>query len=271
MTSTNTKRIVLLGKTGAGKSSLGNTMFQEKLFTVNHSPNSETATCEAKTDSINGREITLIDLPGFFDTDKSEEVMKPAIMRCIVESSPGPHAFLIVLKVEKYTEQEKAIITKMCEYFSQEVFKYATVLFTHGDQLQEGQTIQDFVGVNDSLNEFVKRCSGGCHVIDNKYWNQNATGYRSNHYQVEKVLQTIDKIVQANKNCCYTNKLLQNVEEDIKEQEEKISKKLVNISTEQIREQAKANVYEKWTTAGLTLVSVLGAFLGVAFVVLKVR
>ncbi|XP_049895749.1 GTPase IMAP family member 9-like, partial [Epinephelus moara] len=129
------RRIVILGKPGVGKSSLANTIFGEKLFKASHSLNSETRECQAETRSVNGRNITLIDTPAFFDTDKSEEELKPEIVRCITECAPGPHAFLIVLKVEKFIEQEQDVINKICQYFSEEVFKYASIVFTHGDQL----------------------------------------------------------------------------------------------------------------------------------------
>ncbi|KAI9522163.1 hypothetical protein NQZ68_038799 [Dissostichus eleginoides] len=100
------RRIVILGKTGVGKSSVANTIFGEKLLTNNNTANSETSNCQAETKTISGRSITLIDTPGFFNTETSEEELKPEIIRCITECAPGPHAFLIVFKVDKFTEHE---------------------------------------------------------------------------------------------------------------------------------------------------------------------
>ncbi|XP_051258460.1 GTPase IMAP family member 7-like isoform X2 [Dicentrarchus labrax] len=199
------RRIVILGP-AAGKSSLGNTIFREKRFKIGHTFNSETRQCQVETKSVNGRSITLIDTPGFFDTDRSEEELKPEIVRCITECAPGPHAFLIVLKVEKFTEHEQAVITKMCQYFSEEIFKYAIVVFTHGDQLPEGQIIEEYVLQNGFMSNLVAKCGSRCHVIDNKYWNQNTKDeYRNNQFQVEELLKSIDKIIEANKGHCYTN------------------------------------------------------------------
>ena len=234
----NTMRIVMLGKTGAGRSSLANTIFGEELFKISHTLNSETRQCRAETRSINGRSITLIDTPGLFDTDRSEEEMKPEIVSCITECAPGPHAFLIVLKVDVFTDQEQVGMKKIQKYFSDDVFKYATVVFTHGDQLPEGETIKDFVCKNKILSDLVKKCGGRCHVIDNKYWkNTPKHEYRSNQFQVEELLKTIDKIGKENNGSYYSTEML-------------------------LRERAKGRVFNKYLIR--LVVIVIGALFGCA-------
>ncbi|XP_054457819.1 GTPase IMAP family member 7-like [Anoplopoma fimbria] len=261
----NRRRIVILGKTGSGKSSLANTIFEDESFKIGRTANSETSKCGAITKSVNGRNITLIDTPGFFDTDRSEEELKPGIVRCITECAPGPHAFLIVLKVERFTEHEQAVIAKINQYFSEEVLKFATVLFTHGDQLEEGQTIEDFVLGNEPLSDLVKKCGGRCHVVDNKYWKNNQQDeYRNNQFQVKELLKTMDKISEANRGSCYTHKVLQAVEEKIKQEEELIrNMEPGNMSEIEIREKAKDRVCKKLliSVAAFTASEVLQAFL----------
>ncbi|XP_030286412.1 GTPase IMAP family member 7-like isoform X3 [Sparus aurata] len=268
----NTKRIAIVGKTGAGKSSLANTIFAEAKFKIYHTFSSGTKKCQSETRSVNGRSITLIDTPGLFDTDRSEEEIRSEILRCITECAPGLHAFLVLLKVEKYTEQEQAVIKKIQEYFSEEAFKYATVLFTHADQLPEKQTIEEFAHQNKRVSDLVKKCGGRCHIIDNKYWKEKPKNeYRSNQFQVEELLKTIDKMVMENKGGCFTNGTLQKVEEMKKQDVEKIRQSQANLTEEEIREEANDRVYNILNRLrGIRTVDFMGALFGVAVMVAAV-
>ncbi|XP_034389695.1 GTPase IMAP family member 7-like [Cyclopterus lumpus] len=257
----NSRRIAILGKTGVGKSSLANTIFGEQLFKIGHTANSETNICQAQTRCVNGGNITLIDSPGFFDTDRSEKELKSEILKCITEFAPGPHAFLIVLKVERFTKQEQDVIKNMNQYFSEEFFKFAIVLFSHGDQLLEGQTIEQFVHDNTLVRDLVTKCGGRCHVIDNRHWKTNQQDeYRSNQFQVKKLLKTVDGMIQANDGRWYTNEMLQAVEKRIMQEVQKIRKSPGNMSEEKIREKAKSNVLKGVviSLAAFTAVALLG-------------
>ncbi len=260
---------MLLGKTGDGKSSAGNTILKQQVFKSKASPESVTAECVSGDRKIHGKKITVIDTPGLFDTGLDEESIKSEIIRSVIESSPGPDMFTIVLKVGRYTGQEMEVVDKIVEYCGEDTFNHSVVLFTHGEQL-EGQTIEEFVKMSPKLQELVDKCGGRCHVIDSKYWKKRQIGYRSNRVQVKNLLETIEQKLKDNQNGCYTNELLQIVEEEIHEEMKNINE--VNMSPEEKREAAKKIVHKKLLVklAGVTTGTLTGAFLGIGVAVASV-
>ncbi len=103
-----------------------------------------TRTCKKASKVINGKKISLIDTPGLFDTEMSKDVIEKEIKQCVSYSAPGPHAFLVVIKLERITEENVKTIKYIEEIFGRGALNYTIAVFTHGDQLDE-QDIDTFV------------------------------------------------------------------------------------------------------------------------------
>eukprot|EP00916_Digyalum_oweni_P022442 GHVL01037198.1.p1 GENE.GHVL01037198.1~~GHVL01037198.1.p1 ORF type:complete len:295 (+),score=38.26 GHVL01037198.1:67-951(+) len=133
-------RVILIGNTGSGKSSTGNTLLDRSKFPTGDSFSASTTKCSVQTVSRDQYTLTVVDTPGLADSEdclpQAKEVVRS--LQCV---KPGPHALLFTISLNtRFTEEDYNCYRVLKHLLGNEITSHLVLVFTHGDSLENEET-----------------------------------------------------------------------------------------------------------------------------------
>lgn len=176
-------RLVLLGWRWPGKSLTGNTILGREEFRLERAAEF----CVKREANVCGRQVTVVDTPGWFNTQNTPSVYQQEMMRGLTLCPPGPHALLLVIPVGMFTDVDRICIEENLAFFGDNVWRHTMIVFTWAEILRDKPIERYIRREGKDLQWVVEKCNKRYHVINNYIFGE--------HPQLPDLINKIEKMV----------------------------------------------------------------------------
>lgn len=112
-------------------------------------------------------QVVVVSSPAWFNADCLNE-RKRHILSFITLSAPGPHAFLLCVSLKEPSNGEAQALDVLDQLFGPAaVSQHTIILFTHTVELEEDESLEDYLSTwRKDVQELVRRCGDRYHILE---------------------------------------------------------------------------------------------------------
>ncbi|KAI5613612.1 GTPase IMAP family member 8-like isoform X1, partial [Silurus asotus] len=194
--SSNELRLVLLGRSGSGKSAAGNAILGRDEFKLRRddATGATTQTC-VKGTAVVGQKQVMVDTPDWFSPSCPPETLATHLSSCIDLCAPGPHAFLLCVPITLPGRSNLHDLASIRNSFGNDFIQRCTlVLFTHCDILKDVKVEEYIAAKRPELLELVEKCGDRYHVLK-----QDRNGDN-----IKDLLEKVEQVIKENRRSHYS-------------------------------------------------------------------
>ncbi|XP_049419019.1 GTPase IMAP family member 1-like isoform X1 [Epinephelus fuscoguttatus] len=163
-------RLILLGPTGGGRTSLADTLVGNSETRAPMGPLMEST---KRRIVVDGREIVVIDTPDLLGLSLGNTKRAREALRSLQLSSPGPHAFLLVIRAPGSSmgmDQDAAqAVRATLELFGDGVVGHIIPVLTHADRLGRKCSVDQLLDADSGgLKRALSLCDQRPELVDNR-------------------------------------------------------------------------------------------------------